>query len=212
MGGKVSGLPVERYIGIDPARSLPLMICRDVNGRHWVTDGTRSAVIYPDERDTSAHAEGSYAIDFYTVERASSLLSTVDPFLRTELPYDELVYANWLVMATHDLMLEYPQGTTAIERVALDRDSFEARDQLILKVQGAEKSFRIRRLLPRRPGRFDITVRAQDDATVLLMGTHSLLDLEMHHVFDVRPGETRDQAREIVDRILDFVWDCRSQE
>lgn len=211
MHGTVSGLPVERYIGIDPERRLPLMITRDGMGRHWVTDGTRSAVIYPDERDTDSPHGEAYAFD-YSVQRSASLLASVEPVIRDALPYDALIYANWLVLATHDLMLEYPRGTTAVERVALDRDSPEARHQVLLKIQGADKSFRVRRFLPKRQGHFDLTVAVQADASVLLSGWHSLLDVELREEIEVRPGEATEQAREIVDQVLEFVWLCRSFE
>ena len=46
MRGRVSGLPVERYIGLERGMGLPVMVCRDQGNRHWITDGTRSAVIF----------------------------------------------------------------------------------------------------------------------------------------------------------------------
>lgn len=211
MGGKVSGLPIERYIGIDPTRQLPLMICTDASGRHWVTDGTRSAVIYPDERTPDSPGGPGYDFD-YSVERASALLATVEPIVRDSLPYDSLVYANWLVLATHQLILEYPQGTLAVHRVALDRDSQEARDLSRVKIQGAEKDFKVRKFLPRRPGHFDIEVFVADDTSVALVGSHTLLDVTVKETHTVVPGEAREQAREIMDRILDFIWECRSFE
>lgn len=211
MGGKVSGLPIERYIGIDPARQLPLMICQDATGRHWITDGTRSAVIYPDERIGDA-ADGS-SLDFdYSVERASALLATVEPIVRESLPYDALVYANWLVLATYGLILEYPQGTLTVHRVALDRDSPEAREHSRIKIQGAEKEFKVRKFFPRRPGHFDIEVFVADEMSVSLVGHHTLLDIRLNETYTVVPGEAREQAREIMDRILDFIWECRSFE
>jgi len=211
VSGRVSGLPIERYLGIDPARSLPLMICQDFSGRFWVTDGTRSAVIYPDQRLAESPDGTTYDFD-YSVERAAALLSTVHPIVRGDLPYDDLVYANWLALATHDLILEYPRGTLAVERVAIDRDSPESRTHVRVKVQGADKDFKVHKLLPRRAGHFDIEVSVLDDTTVLLEGSHSLLAVVMREVYPVRPGEAREQAREIVDRLLDFVWECRSFE
>jgi hypothetical protein len=211
MGGKVSGLPIERYIGIDPTRQLPLMICTDAGGRHWVTDGTRSAVIYPDEREPDAPGGSGYNFD-YSVERAAALLAPVEPIIRDSLPYDALVYANWLVLATHELLLEYPQGALTVHRVALDRDSEEARDLSRVKVQGAEREFKVKKYLPRRPGHFDIEVFVADDTSVVLAGRHTLLDVTVDETYVVIPGEAREQAREIVERMLDFIWECRSFE
>lgn len=211
MTGKVSGLPIERYLGIDPAGSLPLMICRDFSGRHWVTDGTRSVVIHPEER-TADTPDGSTRDFHFTVDHASALLATVDPIVRDRLPYDDLVYANWLVLATCDMMLEYPRGTLAVDRILFDREGPNARTHLRMKVHGAEKSFKTHRLLPKRVGHFDIDVYVLDDTTVRLEGSHTLLDVKMREFVTVRPDEAREQAREIIDRLLNFIWECRSHQ
>lgn len=211
MGGKVSGLPIERYIGIDPTSQLPLMICTDTGGRHWVTDGTRSAVIYPDERAPDEPGGSGYNFD-YSVERAAALLAPVEPFIRDSLPYDALVYANWLVLATHELIMEHPQGALMVQRVALDRDSEEARAFSRVRIQGADREFKVRKFLPRRPGHFDIEVFVADDTSVALTGRHTVLDVTLDETYAVIPGEAREQAREIMERILDFIWECRSPE
>jgi hypothetical protein len=211
MTGRVSGLPIERYLGIDPTSSLPIMICQDHSGRHWVTDGTRSVVIYPDQR--AADAPDGTTLDFdYSVERASALLSIVDPITRSQLPYDDLVHANWLILATHDLLLEYPRGSLAVDRVAIDRDSPTARTHLRVKVQGANKGFKTHRLLPKRTGHFNVEAHVLDDTTVVLEGSHTILDVHVNDVYPVIRGQAREQSREIVDRILNFIWECRSYE
>lgn len=205
--GTVSGNPVEHYIGIDPGRKLPLMVCLDERGRHVLTDGSRSTVVYPPRRDTGTSGKVAFTID-YRVDQAVSLLSTVDAIVGEELPFDALVYANWLVLAVDVLVAAHPRGTLGIERVVLDRDSIFESNQLRLKIQGVQRLFRIRRFLPRRPGNFLIEVIARDDGQVVLAAQFRLLGLVEYQEYEVRPGEAHEQAREILEVILDFIWRC----
>ena len=205
--GTASGNPVEHYVGIDPSRKLPLMVCLDERGRHVLTDGTRSTVVYPPRRDTGTAGKVAFIID-YQVSQAVSLLSTVEPIVVEELPFDALVYANWLVLAVDVLVAAHPRGALGIERVVLDRDSIFESNQLRLKIQGAQRLFRIRRFLPRRPGHFLIEVIARDNGQVVLMAQMRLLGLVEYQEFEVRPGEAQEQAREILEVILEFIWKC----
>ena len=211
MRGRVSGLPVERYIGLDPSMGLPLMVCRDRGGRHWVTDGTRSAVVFPSERNAAEFGPENFVYD-YSVDRARELLSTVEPIIRQDFPYDALVYANWLVLATHSLLLEYPRGTLAIDRISLAHDSPDSADQLAIEVQGVEKSYRMHRMRPRRRGRMlcEVTVRA--DGAVTVVGQHTVLDLRARQTYIVNVDDIRAQSREIVEYIVEFVWECLARE
>ena len=84
MRGRVSGLPVERYIGLERGMGLPVMVCRDQGNRHWITDGTRSALIFPPERDVDEFDSKRYIFD-YSIDRAEELLSVVDPNHSREL-------------------------------------------------------------------------------------------------------------------------------
>ena len=205
--GTVSGNPVEHYVGIDPGRKLPLMVCLDERGRHVLTDGTRYTVVYPPRRDTGAAGKVAFIID-YQVDQALSLLSTVDAIVGEELPYDSLVYANWLVLAVDVLVAAHPRGTLGIERVVLDRDSIFESNQLRLKIQGVQRLIRIRRFLPRRPGHFLIEVIARDNGQVVLAAQFRLLGLVEYQEFEVRAGAAQEQAREILEVILEFIWRC----
>ncbi len=205
--GTVSGNPVEHYVGIDPDRKLPLMICLDSRGRHWLTDGTRSTVVYPPRRDSGMPGEGAFIIN-YQVDQAVSLLSTVEAIRGDELPYDALVYANWLILAVNLLVAAHPRGTLGIERVVLDRDPTFDSNQLRIKIQGVERLYRIRRFLPRRPGHFMIEVIARENDQVVLLAECRLLGLVHYQEHAVRPGAAEDQAREILEEILEFIWRC----
>jgi hypothetical protein len=93
ISGEVSGNPVVHYIGIDPGNHLPLMITLDSRDRHWLTDGTRSTVVYPAVRDNSGVGAVTFTYD-YTVDRATSLLSTVEPIKTKELPLPDGAIAS----------------------------------------------------------------------------------------------------------------------
>jgi hypothetical protein len=92
--------------------------------------------------------------------------------------------------------------------VVLDRDSIFESNQLRLKIQGVQRLIRIRRFLPRRPGNFLIEVFARDDGHVVLAAEFRVLGLVEYQEYEVRPGEANDQAREILEVILDFIWRC----
>ena len=203
--GTVNGNPVEHYVGIAPDCTLPLMVCIDPRGRHVLTDGTRSTVVYPPRR--GAGGEGAFIID-YSVGQAVSLLSTVEPIRGEQLPYDALVYANWLVLAVAKLVAAHPRGTLGIERVVLDRDSVVDSNQLRMKIQGVEKLFRIRRFRPRRPGHFLIEVAARDNGQVVLSAECRVLGLDEYQEYEVMPGAAHEQARSILEEILEFIWRC----
>ena len=212
--GTVSGNPVEHYVGIDPDRKLPLMICLDARGRHWLTDGTRSTVVYPPRREAAIAGEGiagegNFVID-YQVDQAVSLLSTVEAIRGEELPYDALVYVNWLVLAVNLLVAAHPRGTLGIERVVLDRDPTFDSNQLRIKIQGVERLYRVRRFLPRRPGHFMIEVIARENDQVVLLAECRLLGLSHYQEHEVRPGAAQEQAREILEEILEFIWKCNT--
>ena len=205
--GTVSGNPVEHYVGIDPERNLPLMICLDARGRHWLTDGARSTVVYPPRRDTGVAGEGAFTFD-YQVDHAVSLLATVEPIRSEEPPFDALVYANWLVLAVNSLVAAHPRGTLGIERVVLDRDPTFDSNQLRIKIQGVDRLFRTRWFLPRRPGHFLIEIIARENCQVVLLAKCRLLGLAQSLDYEVRPGAAHEQAREILEEILEFIWRC----
>ncbi len=163
MRGRVSGLPVERYIGLERGMGLPVMVCRDQGNRHWITDGTRSALIFPPERDVDEFDSKRYIFD-YSIDRAEELLSVVDPIIRENFPYDEWVHANWLLLTVFQLLSEYPRGSLQVDRMSLEHDSSDSSGQLQIKIQGTEKLFRVRRFRPRRRGRMIIEIYVQPDA------------------------------------------------
>jgi hypothetical protein len=136
----------------------------------------------------------------------------VEPIIRQDFPYDALVYANWLVLATHSLLLEYPRGTLAIDRISLAHDSPDSADQLAIEVQGVEKTYQMRRMRPRRRGRMlcEVTVCADDAVTVV--GQHTALDLRTRQTYVVNVDDIGAQSREIVEYIVEFVWECLARE
>jgi hypothetical protein len=207
--GQVSGNPVVHYIGIDPGKHLPLMIALDSRGRHWLTDGTRSTVVYPAVRENSGVGAATCVYD-YTVDRATSLLSTVDPIKTKELPFNPLIYVNWLILSVYRMVQTHPRGTLGIERAVMDHDSLFDSNQLRVKIQGVEKLYLIKKLRPRRRGHFLIEVIARDNEQVILLAEHTVLGLVLNKSLDVRPGEAELQAREIMDEILDFIWACNT--
>ncbi|MEZ7852167.1 MAG: hypothetical protein QMA96_06240, partial [Candidatus Nanopelagicales bacterium] len=142
--GHVSGNPVVHYVGIDPSNHLPLMIALDSRGRHWLTDGTRSTVVYPPTRKKTGAGAVSFTYE-YTVDGARSLLSAVDPIKTKELPYDSLIHVNWLILAVYRMVQTHPRGTLGIDRAVLDHDPLFATNQLRVKIQGAEKLYLIKR-------------------------------------------------------------------
>ena len=146
---------------------LPVMVCRDQGNRHWITDGTRSALIFPPERDVDEFDSKRYTFD-YSIDRAEELLSVVDPIIRENFPYDEWVHANWLLLTAFQLLSEYPRGSLQVDRMSLEHDSSDSNGQLQIKIQGREKLFRVRRFRPRRRGRMIIEIYVQPDASVTL--------------------------------------------
>jgi hypothetical protein len=92
--------------------------------------------------------------------------------------------------------------------VVLDRDPTFDSNQLRIKIQGVERLYRIRRFLPRRPGHFMIEVIARENDQVVLLAECRLLGLVHYQEHAVRPGAAEDQAREILEEILEFIWRC----
>ena len=205
--GRVSGLPVERYIGLEHGMGLPVMVCRDQGNRHWITDGTRSALIFPPERDVDEFDSKKYLFD-YSIDRAEELLSTVDAIIRENFPYDEWVHANWLLLAAFQLLSEYPRGSLQVDRMSLEHDSSDSSGQLQIKIQGTEKFFRLRRFRPRRRGRMLIEIYVQPDASVTLTAQQATLGLMTRHTWKPAPREIQGQARRVVDVALEFMWEC----
>ena len=208
--GQVSGNPVVHYIGIDPGNKLPLMITLDSRGRHWLTDGTRSTVVYPTVRDNTGGAV-TFTYD-YTVNRATSLLSTVDPIKSDELPYNPLIYVNWLILALYRLVQSHPYGTLGIARTVLDHDCLFNSNQLRVKIQGVDKLYVVKRLLPRRRGNFLIEIIARDNEQVMIVAEHTILGLALNKTLEVELGAAETQAKEIMAEILDFIWECNSEK
>ncbi len=207
--GQVSGNPVVHYIGIDPGNHLPLMITLDSRGRHWLTDGTRSTVVYPAVRDNSGVGAVTFTYD-YTVDRSTSLLSTIEPIKTKELPFNPLIYVNWLLLAVYRMVQSHPRGTLGIDRAVMDHDPLFDSNQLRVKIQGVEKLYLIKRFRPRRRGHFLVEIIARDNEQVMLLAEHTVLGLVLSKSLDVRPGEAELQAREIMDEILDFIWACNN--
>ena len=205
--GRVSGLPVERYIGLEHGMGLPVMVCRDQGNRHWITDGTRSALIFPPERDVDEVDSKRYSFE-YSIDRAEELLSTVDPIIREDFPYDEWVHANWLQLTVFQLLSEYPRGFLEVDRMSLQHDSLDSSGQLQIKIQGTEKLFRVRRLRPRRRGRMLIEIYVQPDASVTLTARQATLGLVTRNTWQPDPREIQGQARQVVDVALEFMWEC----
>ena len=205
--GRVSGLPVERYIGLERGMGLPVMVCRDQGNRHWITDGTRSALIFPPERDVDEFDSKRYIFD-YSIDRAEELLSVVDPIIRENFPYDEWVHANWLLLTAFQLLSEYPRGSLQVDRMSLEHDSSDSSGQLQIKIQGTEKLFRVRRFRPRRRGRMIIEIYVQPDASVTLTAQQATLDLMTRKTWQPDPREIQGQARQVVDVALEFMWEC----
>jgi hypothetical protein len=209
--GHVSGNPVVHYVGIDPGNHLPLMIALDSRGRHWLTDGTRSTVVYPPMRENSGVGAVSFTYD-YSVDGATSLLSTVDPIKTKELPYDSLIHVNWLILAVHRMVQTHPRGTLGIDRAVLDHDPLFASSQLRVKIQGAEKLYLIKRLRPRRRGHFLIEIIARDNEQVMLLAEHTVLGLVLNKTLEVHIGDAEQQAREIMAEVLEFIWECNTDQ
>ena len=205
--GRVSGLPVERYIGLEHGMGLPVMVCRDQGNRHWITDGTRSALIFPPERDVEEFDSKRYIFD-YSIDRAEELLAVVDPIIRENFPYDEWVHANWLLLTAFQLLSEYPRGSLQVDRMSLEHDSSDSSGQLQIKIQGTEKLFRVRRFRPRRRGRMIIEIYVQPDASVTLTAQQATLGLMTRHTWKPDPREIQGQARRVVDVALEFMWEC----
>ena len=209
ISGEVSGNPVVHYIGIDPGNRLPLMITLDSRDRHWLTDGTRSTVVYPAVRENSGVGAATFVYD-YTVDRATSLLSTVDPIKTKELPFNPLIYVNWLILAVYRMVQTHPRGTLGIDRSVMDHDSLFGSHQLRVKIQGVEKLYLLKRLRPRRRGHFLIEIIARDNEQVVLLAEHTVLGFVLSKSMDVRPGEAELQAREIMEEVLEFIWKCNT--
>ena len=209
ISGEVSGNPVVHYIGIDPGNRLPLMITLDSRDRHWLTDGTRSTVVYPAVRENSGVGAATFVYD-YTVDRATSLLSTVDPIKTKELPFNPLIYVNWLILAVYRMVQTHPRGTLGIDRSVMDHDSLFGSHQLRVKIQGVEKLYLLKRLRPRRRGHFLIEIIARDNEQVVLLAEHTVLGFVLSKSMDVRPGEAELQAREIMEEVLEFIWTCNT--
>ena len=207
--GQVSGNPVVHYIGIDPGNRLPLMITLDSRDRHWLTDGTRSTVVYPAVRENGGVGAATFVYD-YTVDRATSLLSTVDPIKTKELPFNPLIYVNWLILAVYRMVQTHPRGTLGIDRSVMDHDSLFGSHQLRVKIQGVEKLYLLKRLRPRRRGHFLIEIIARDNEQVVLLAEHTVLGFVLSKSMDVRPGEAELQAREIMEEVLEFIWTCNT--
>ena len=70
-------------------------------------------MIFPPERDVDEIGSKSYVFD-YSIDRAEELLSTVDPIIRENFPYDEWVHANWLQLTVFQLLSEYPRGSLQV--------------------------------------------------------------------------------------------------
>jgi hypothetical protein len=185
------------------------MITLDSRDRHWLTDGTRSTVVYPAIRDNSGVGAATFVYD-YTVDRATSLLSTVDPIKTKELPFNPLIYVNWLILAVYRMVQTHPRGTLGIDRSVLDHDSLFGSHQLRVKIQGVEKLYLLKRLRPRRRGHFLIEIIARDNEQVVLLAEHTVLGFVLSKSMEVRPGEAELQAREIMDETLDFIWKCNT--
>lgn len=207
--GQVSGNPVVHYIGIDPGNHLPLMIALDSRSRHWLTDGTRSTVVYPTVRDNSGGGAVTFTYD-YTVDRATALLSTVDPIKTEELPYNLLIHVNWLILALYRLVQSHPYGTLGIDRTVLDHDCLFNSNQLRVKIQGVNKLYVVKRLLPRRRGHFLIEIIARDNEQVMVVAEHAVLGLVLNRTLEVHIGAAEQQAQEIMADILDFIWECNA--
>ena len=205
--GRVSGLPVERYIGLEHGMGLPVMVCRDRGNRHWITDGTRSALIFPPERDVDEFDSKRYIFD-YSIDRAEELLSVVDPIIRENFPYDEWVHANWLLLTAFQLLSEYPRGSLQVDRMSLEHDSSDSSGQLQIKIQGTEKLSRVRRFRPRRRGRMLIEIYVQPDSSVTLTARQATLGLVTRNTWKPDPREIQAQARQVVDAALEFTWEC----
>lgn len=209
--GHVSGNPVVHYVGIDPSNHLPLMIALDSRGRHWLTDGTRSTVVYPPTRKKTGAGAVSFTYE-YTVDEARSLLSAVDPIKTKELPYDSLIHVNWLILAVYRMVQTHPRGTLGIDRAVLDHDPLFATNQLRVKIQGAEKLYLIKRLRPRRRGHFLIEIIARDNEQVMLLAEHTVLGLVLNKTLKVHVGDAEQQAREIMAEVLEFIWECNTDQ
>ena len=209
--GHVSGNPVVHYVGIDPGNRLPLMIALDSRGRHWLTDGTRSTVVYPPMRENTGVGAVSFTYD-YSVDGATSLLAAVDPIKTKELPYDSLIHVNWLILAVYRMVQTHPRGTLEIDRAVLDHDPLFASKQLRVKIQGAEKLYLIKRLRPRLRGHFLIEIIARDNEQVMLLAEHTVLGLVLNKTLEVHVGDAEQQAREIMADVLEFIWKCNTDQ
>ena len=209
--GHVSGNPVVHYVGIDPGNHLPMVITLDSRSRHWLTDGTRSTVVYPPMRENTAVGAVSFAYE-YSVDGATSLLSAVEPIKTKELPYDSLIHVNWLILAVYRMVQTHPRGTLGINRAVLDHDSLFASNQLRVKIQGAEKLYLIKRLRPRRRGHFLIEIIARDNEQVMLLAEHTVLGLVLNKTLEVHVGAAEQQAREIMAEVLEFIWECNTDQ
>jgi len=162
-------------------------------------------------RENSGVGAVSFAYD-YSVDGATSLLSAVDPIKTKELPYDSLIHVNWLILAVYRMVQTHPRGTLGINRAVLDHDPLFASNQLRVKIQGAEKLYLIKRFRPRRRGHFLIEIIARDNEQVMLLAEHTVLGLILNKTLEVRVGAAEQQAREIMAEVLEFIWECNTDQ
>jgi hypothetical protein len=162
-------------------------------------------------RENSGVGAVSFAYD-YSVDGATSLLSAVDPIKTKELPYDSLIHVNWLILAVYRMVQTHPRGTLGINRAVLDHDPLFASNQLRVKIQGAEKLYLIKRLRPRQRGHFLIEIIARDNEQVMLLAEHTVLGLILNKTLEVRVGAAEQQAREIMAEVLEFIWECNTDQ
>jgi hypothetical protein len=56
----------------------------------------------------------------------------------------------------------------------------------------------------------EVTVRA--DGAITVVGQHTALDLRTRQTYIVNVDDIRAQSREIVEYIVEFVWECLARE
>jgi hypothetical protein len=162
-------------------------------------------------RENTGVGAASFTYD-YSVDGATSLLAAVDPIKTKELPYDSLIHVNWLILAVYRMVQTHPRGALEIDRAVLDHDPLFASKQLRVKIQGAEKLYLINRLRPRRRGHFLIEIIARDNEQVMLLAEHTVLGLVLNKTLEVHVGDAEQQAREIMADVLEFIWECNTDQ
>ena len=84
----------------------------------------------------------------------------------------------------------------------LDHDCLFDSNQLRVKIQGVDKLYVVKRLLPRRRGNFLIEIIARDNEQVMIVAEHTILGLVLNKTLEVELGAAETQAKEIMAEIL----------